>query len=376
LKIAGIKIGIDVRELQEGIMTGIGRYLLSFLKYATKFKPEWKFVLFGNQHTSVNFSSNNLSKILINEKVTFWWDQVILPLTLKKEKIDLFFSPYYKTTLISPCKVVITIHDLIPFQSNLPQESNNPLYINLRKGLNNLMAKRADLIIAVSNNSKKDIIRLFNLMEEKIKVVYNGIEERFYPIKDMAALRIIRKIYRIPKDYILYVGNLKPHKNVSGLIKAYNMLPPNLKSKFQLVIVGKQDKNFCGLFNLCKELRITDKVIFIDFVKDNDLPALYSSATVFVFSSFYEGFGLPVLEAMACGVPVTTSSVSSLPEIVDDAAILVNPYNLNEIAQAMRELLTDSSLREKLINKGLMQAKNFSWDRSVKGIINVMEGLL
>jgi glycosyltransferase involved in cell wall biosynthesis len=154
------------------------------------------------------------------------------------------------------------------------------------------------------------------------------------------------------------------------------MLPEYLKENCQLVIVGKKDKNFSHLSNLCRRLRIMDKVEFIDFVRGDDLPSLYSLATIFVLPSFYEGFGLPVLEAMACGVPAITSLSSSLPEITGDAAILVNPYNIHEVTKAIEELLTNSELRSDLINKGLIQAKNFSSERTAKDIINIMEDLL
>lgn len=373
---ARIRIGVDVRDLQGSIITGIGRYLLDFLKIAPQLRPEWEFILFCNQNTSVGLVSDNFKEVIIRERLTFWWDQIRLPLALIKEKIDLFLSPYYKGPFLSHCKLVITIHDMTPFLPFLPRPPRNRLYISLQKYLSNLMAKRADLIITDSTNSKKDIIRLFKLPEEKIKIVYIGLEERFYPIKDNSILEKIRKVYGIAKNYILYIGNLKPHKNVSGLIKAYNMLPGYLKENYQLVIVAKRDRNFKDLFNLCKGLKITDKVIFIDFVKDDDLPALYGSAIVFVFPSFYEGFGLPVLEAMACGAPVITSSVASLPEVTGNAAKLVNPYNIEEISRAIEELLVSLYLREDLAMKGLRQARNFSLDKMAKNILDLMEELL
>ena len=358
------------------MMTGMGRYLLNFLETAPQCKPEWEFILFCNQNTTLGVINDNFKKVVIREGLTFYWDQIKLPLALRKEKIDLFLSPYNKAPIISPCRVIITIHDLAPFLSFFPQRPRNPLFISLQKTLNNLMAKRADLIITVSNNSKKDIICLFNVAEEKIKVVYNGVGERFYPIKDKVILDSVRKRHGIAKDYILYIGNLKPHKNVPGLINAYNMLPENLKDNYQLVIVGKKDKNFACLFNLVRTLRILDKVVFIDFVRDEDMPSLYSSATIFVFPSFYEGFGLPVLEAMACGVPVITSRLASLPEVVDDAANLVNPRDTKEIGMAIEKLLVDSSLRGDLVARGLVQSSNFSLDKTVKNILYVIENSL
>lgn len=371
-----IRIGVDIRELQKGIMTGIGRYLLNFLKIAPRYKPEWEFVPFCNQNTRSGVINDNFKYVVIKEGLTFYWDQIKLPLALIKEKIDLFLSPYNKVPLVSPCRVIITIHDMTPFLSNFAQEPRNPLCISLKKYLSNLMAKRADLIITDSTNSKKDIICLFNLREEKVRVVYNGVEKRFCPIKDREVLERIREEYGITKNYILYIGNLKPHKNVSGLIKAYSMLSESLKNNYQLVIVGKKDENFNGLFDSCAELRIIDKVIFIDFVKDDDLPALYSSATIFVFPSFYEGFGLPVLEAMACDVPVITSSVASLPEVAGNAARFINPYSTEEISRAIEELLVNLYLREDLTMKGLRQARNFSLDKMAKNILDLMEELL
>ncbi len=373
---SAIRIGIDIRELRRDVKTGIARYISNFLMVAARLKPEWEFVLFGNQHTFAPALAGDYKKVIISEGSTFWWDQVELPRALKKERIDLFLSPYHKAPFFAPCKVAITIHDLTPFLPFLPHQKESFVKVMLKKIVGRLIARKVDLIVTVSQHSKKDIINLFGIPEEKVSVAYNGIPELFSPVKDANLLEAVRKKYTLARDYILYVGNLLPHKNVDGLLKAYARLPGDLIARYQLAIVAKKDDNFKILLKLCEELKIADKVIFIDFADDGDLPVLYSMASVFVFPSFYEGFGLPVLEAMACGVPVLCSSAASLPEVAGDAAISFDPHNTEEITMVIGKILSDYALRRELSVKGLERAKNFSLEKTAGNIIESIEEVL
>lgn len=364
-----MRVGIDGRELQKDRMTGIGRYLLNFLSYALSIKPEWEFIIFGNQNTNISLENPNLRKIFIPEYITLWWDQVQLPYHLEKKKIDLLFSPYYKAPIFSPCKVIITIHDLMPLMPSFQKKSNPSLKRVLLKKWGKIIARKAQAIITVSENSKKDIVKMLKVPDGKIVVAPNSVEDRYRPINDFKALERIKKKYKITKEYIFSLGNLKPHKNVRGLLKAYSQLSNNLKDKYQLVIVGKKERYFNPLANLSKELQLD--TLFIDYVQDPDLPALLSSAEFLVFPSFYEGFGIPVLEAMACGCPVVSSNTSCMPEVLGDAALFFNPYHVEEMSLAIRQMLEDENLRNKFRQKGLERARLFTLEKTAKRILKV-----
>lgn len=357
-----LKIGLDAREFQQGnIVTGIGRYLLIFLEFAIVNRPDYEFVLFCNQSTKVDLVSPNLKKIMIPEILTFWWDQVQLPFYLRREKIDIFITPYFKAPLFSPCKLIVIINDLIPL---LYRAYRNPrsILINIYfKSLAGMAVRNAYRIITISQHSKKDLMRVFSIPEEKISVITLATDRSFRRI--YCGLSDVLSKYRIDGKYIFYFGNFRPHKNVRALIEAYQKIPDNIKKEYRLVIGGKKDRTGRALLKLSKNLGLQERVIFTDFVHKEDLPYLYNAAEVFVFPSLYEGFGLPPLEAMACGTPVIAFKVASLPEVMGDAGILLDPCEPDELAKAIVSVLTDNVLKQSLIEKGLSRAKQFSIEK-------------
>jgi len=364
-----VRIGVDVRELEKGKATGIGRYLLDLLKFATKEKPRWEFILFGNQATKIDLEASNLEKIFIAEYFTPWWDQIKLPRYLKKERVDIFLTPYLKVPLSIPCKLVVIINDLIPFLFPEYQKlKDRPRRIYF-KNLGRRAAGRADKIITISQHSKKDILKVFQIPEEKIKVIYLGVDRAYQPL--ISNLKEATSKYGINKKFIFYFGNFNPHKNVKALIEAYYRLPQKIKDGYQLVLGGRRDRHCMGLEKMIKRLKLEEKAIFTGFISEKDLPAIYSAAELFVFPSLREGFGLPPLEAMACGTPVITSNITSLPEVVGEAGILVNSYNVDEIKAAIIKVLTDSALRNNLIKRGLERAKQFTPEKTAKQILRV-----
>ncbi len=370
-----MRIGIDGRELKKTVMTGTRRFLLNFLKYAPRLKPDWEFFLFTNQHAKFGFEVSNLKIRVIPEYLTLWWDQVKLPHYIKRERIDLFFSPCYKAPFSISCNLVITILDLLFLKIPFYHKPANFLYNCYIKNITNSIAGRADAVITCSEHSKRDLIEILKLPQRKIRVIPLGLEERFCP----AGVRSVEKIkekYNLKEKYILYVGNLRPHKNVQALLKAYAHLPEKLKQEYQLIIVGEKCHYYNVLLKLVKELKIDSRLIFTDFLEDADLPVLYSGASLFVFPSFYEGFGLPPLEAMACGTPVITSNVSSLPEVIGEAGILINPEDTYELTKAMKKLLTDAELISEMREKGLKRVKLFQVQETNQKILNLFEKIL
>jgi len=233
------------------------------------------------------------------------------------------------------------------------------------------VAKKADRIITISQNSKKDIVEVLGVQEEKIEVVNLAADESFRPIK--SDFKNILSKYGINKKFIFYFGNLSPHKNITTLINAYSRLSAEIKKEYRLVIGGRKGRYFQSLLEIIRALKIEGQVIFTGFIPEEDLPHFYNAASVFVFPSLYEGFGLPPLEAMACGTPVIASKAASLPEVIAEGGILIDPHNSKELSEKIYPVLTNEEMRKNLSIKALNRAKNFSWEKFSKEVLKVLE---
>ncbi|MDI6641515.1 MAG: glycosyltransferase family 1 protein [Elusimicrobiota bacterium] len=363
-----MKIGIDAREFFKGKMTGIGRFISNFILHSSvqphthpiRTYPTLKFVLFVNQNTKFEITfPENVSFKVINEYITPLWDQIQLPYYLQKENCDLLFSPYYKLPLLCKIPTVNTIHDLTFIV--LPEYSKRAhIYKNLAK----LYAFKSKKIITVSEYSKSDIIRILGIEPEKIAVVYGSVGRQFYPQQNY---ELLKTKYRIKKPYILYVGNFNLHKNVQRLIQAYILLPTDIRNEYCLVLAGGNIHN----------LQLTTYDIrTLRYVPEEDLPVLYSSAELFVFPSLYEGFGLPPLEAMACGCPVVSSNTSSMPEVLGDACLYFNPYDVKEMSWTILRVLENESIKNELKQRGLERVKFFTVENMTKNLLDVFHSLI
>lgn len=271
-------------------------------------------------------------------------------------------------------KIITTIHDMtyILYPETMDKRNLKRITDDIDYSVN-----RSDKIITVSESSKRDIIRYLNVPEEKIEVVYNGVEyDRFAKSNNnQDKLKVMQK-YNLPQNYILYMGTLEPRKNIESIVRSYSVLKKNYNNEIKLVIAGKKGWLFENIFNLVESLKLQDDVIFTDYVDEVDKAAIYQMANLFVFPSIYEGFGIPVLEAMASSVPVITSNVSSLPEVAGDAAILVEPKDVNSIAKNMHKILSNNDLRDKLICKGHIQAKKFTWEASAEKLYKIYKSMM
>jgi glycosyltransferase involved in cell wall biosynthesis len=229
-------------------------------------------------------------------------------------------------------------------------------------------AHRSARVLTVSEASKRDILRFFDIPPEKVSVIHNAIDERFgMPPPEDEVVRV-RERFQLDHDYLLYAGNIKPHKNLERLIEAFHQLRHEGFDQLRLIIIGDEITKFAALRRAVHRYKLHKHVRFLGFVPDQTLAVLYRLASVFVFPSLYEGFGLPPLEAMASGTPVVTSNVSSLPEVVGDAAVLIDPYDPAAIADGIRRVLTDACLRSDLVARGHARARLFSWGESVSRI--------
>jgi glycosyltransferase involved in cell wall biosynthesis len=304
-----------------------------------------------------------------------WWEQVGLMQAARKERVDLLHCPYFAAPLLQRHPTVVTIHDVIPLV--LPEyrwREASRLYT----GLASFTSKRANAIIAVSDCSRRDIVRTLGIPAEKISVIGNAVHPGYYPIKDSWLLAAVRERYNIDRKYILYFGGFDLRKNVQRIIRAYVALPPSLQAEYQLVIAGRlhllgQHPLYPDPRPLVRELDLGDRIIFTGQIREQDKAPLYSGATVFTFPSLYEGFGMPVLEAMACGAPVITSGLSALPEVVGDAGVLIDPYSETAITEAMGTLLTDPKQRAELGALARARSRNFSWRQVAEQTVQVYE---
>jgi glycosyltransferase involved in cell wall biosynthesis len=296
-------------------------------------------------------------------------EQVMLPARLVAQNVSLLHEPHYVLPPLVPCRAVVTIHDCIHLM--FPQYLPNRLAYGYARATLWTAARRAERIFTVSETSKADILRYCDVAAERIIVVYNAIDDRFATPPEPEAIERVRERYQLHGPFALYVGNIKPHKNLERLIDAFDLVRRGGFERLELLIIGDQISKYPRLRRAVDKHKLHKHVRFLGFVADDTLAALYRLATVFVFPSLYEGFGLPPLEAMASGTPVVTSNRSSLPEVVGDAAVLVDPYSAASIAEGIQQVLSDPELRRSLSARGLARAREFSWDASIRRVHEV-----
>jgi glycosyltransferase involved in cell wall biosynthesis len=360
-----MKIAFDARPLVK-YKTGIGKYTENLLRHICDISSDSELLLFSNKEISFNKEKNveyAIRKRLFGKYNSSLWFQLSLPFYLNSRsdnKIDLFHGTMAMLPLAATVPMVITIYDLV--LEKFPETMYWKNWLSL-KTLMRASARKALKIIAISENTKKDIMDCFGIEDEKIRVIYLGVDRQFSPQPDPNEAGVLSK-YNLPSGYILSVGTLEPRKNILRLINAYKMVASSGEPVPKLVIVGGHGWRNEDLGKLVRESGLADRVVLVGYVPDEDLPTLYRNATVFVYPSLYEGFGLPPLEAMACGTPVITSNLSSIPEVVGDAGIVIDPYNTTEIARAIASVLNNEELRESLRTSGLVRSRLFNWDKT------------
>ncbi len=293
------------------------------------------------------------------------WEQCLLPLAARS--LDVLHCPVNVLPLLSPCPTVLTVHDLtfVRYPERFKPERRRYLAASTR-----MSAKRARRITADSANTKTDLAAEFGVPEDKIDVVYPGVDPEFHPLSAAQAAEF-RGRAGLPDEFILFVGTLEPRKNLDLLIEAYVLLKRQMPSPPPLIVAGARGWMFDRIFAAVERHGLTDDVRFPGYVASEDLASWYSAATVFVYPSLYEGFGLPALEAMACGTPVVVSNVSSLPEVVGDAGAQVDPHQPEQLASALAEILQSKSKREQMAAAGLQRAATFTWSRAAEQIARI-----
>lgn len=348
-----MKIGIDARMVEH---FGIGTYISNIITYLPK-NSNNEYVLFGDK---LKLKKYGLPIVETNFPIYSLQEQLFFINLIKKESVDLFFAPHYTIPVLYSGKIIVVIHDLIHLiYPNFLSSRFAHWYAKFMIKTALLKSKK---VITISNNSKNDILKWFNVDSTKIKVIYPAVGTEFCFSKEK--MEIKQKKYG---KYLLYVGALRPHKNILNLVKVFNNLKTKNKIEHKLILVGKGKK-----FYVDEIKKIANKdCIIVDNATKEDIIEFYCGAKLFIFPSLYEGFGLPPLEAMSCSCPVAVSNTSSLPEVVGDAGIYFNPNNLDDMEQKIMLVLRDENLREQLVQKGLQRKKLFSWDKTVKGILEV-----
>ena len=370
-----MRIGVDAREIQNGIVTGIGRSLANYIEYFSKHEKKHYLFLFSENKFDLNLKGN-IKRIQLGKFSTFVWDQLLLPKALKTHQIDLFYSPYYKLPLFSKIPAVNQILDIMYL--GFPQYrksigiTGRAYYASFGKAF----ANKSISIITDSEHAKSDIVHFWDINENKIKVIPLGLANRYQRVEDGKVLAAVKTHFALPEKFILYLGNFKPHKNVQALVDAFKKLKDRFP-EYKLVLAGPLDYHGVRLRKYAAHIGIGERVVFTGTISEIDYPeALLSLADMFVFPSLYEGFGLPPLEAMACGTPVIASNLTSVPEVVGDAGITVNPRDINEISNAIAYLVSNPENRRFFSIKGLERAELFREQHTTKKLYDHIMSLL
>ncbi len=363
-----MRIAIDARKLHD---FGIGTYIRNLLKHLALIDRDTEYVLLCRSQdvTVAEQLGPNFRAVVESSRPYSMAEQIMLPARLVALNVSLLHEPHYVLPPLVPCRAVVTIHDCIHLM--FPQYLPNRLAYGYARASLWAAARRAERIFTVSETSKADILRYCDVEAERIIVVYNAIDDRFATPPEPEAIERVRERYQLHGPFALYVGNIKPHKNLERLIDAFDLVRRGGFERLELLIIGDQISKYPRLRRAVDKHKLHKHVRFLGFVADDTLAALYRLATVFVFPSLYEGFGLPPLEAMASGTPVVTSNRSSLPEVVGDAAVLVDPYSAASIADGIQQVLGDADLRRSLAARGLARAREFSWDTSIRRVHEV-----
>lgn len=359
---------VDAR-LYSSEFTGIGRYTYELLEEFFKQKPNWKFTIFLGEKEFKKFTppSKNIKKILANEKIYSAKEQLTFLFKLNKVPADITWFPHFTVPYFYNKPYITTVHDLT--LSFFPGKKMNSFihrtvyFLILRNAL-----KNSKHILTVSNHTKNDLIKHEKIKKEKISVAYNAVNNTFFnKSKDFS------QKYKAYKNFFLYTGQHRSHKNLLGMVKGFHLFLKKVKEKFYLIITGKKSNLYTETYEYCKKNELENNIIFLGLVDEDELIFLYQNAKCYIFPSFYEGAGIPPLESMASKTPVIASNSSSIPEICEDAVLYFDPYKPEQLSDNLEKLINDKDLQTELITKGLKQVSKYSWEKSAKIIIKKFE---
>ena len=359
------------------LKAGIGNYVVNLVHELARIDGRNEYLILANEDNAQHFRFRNknfttfvLPSYTKNRVLRILWEQIRLPKFLKKHNVNILHSPGFVAPLRKTTKSVVTVHDMTFFSH--PEHHTRWKQMYFRRMIPKSVEK-ADAVIADSENTKQEIIRYLKTDKNKITTVHLGVGKHFKTGDKKPAQQFLRKKYHIKHNFILFVGTIEPRKNLTRLVEAFLYV----KNKgLKLVIVGEKGWKMDSFFKMIDELELKEEVIFTGYVQDTDLVRFYQAAEIFVYPSLYEGFGIPVIEAMACGCPVLTSNISSLKEIAERSAILVNPTYTKAITKAIQKLLKDSPQKRALIHEGIIRAQHLTWEKTAKKTLEVYQKVL
>lgn len=373
-----MKIAIDLRGLHSGKISGVENYIINILERFLKMDHSNSYILFDNAFRPKNYDYLKfVNAQVVQRRVPNRLFNAALKFAGRPKfenyfgDFDLLFMPNWNFFAIrSTTKLIVTVHDLSPVVA--------PEFYNVKRRLWHRLINfdrilhRADHIVAVSEYTKADVVRLYNIAPEKVSVIYPGIDRTlFKPELSVSKLREVRNLYGLPGEFILFLNTLEPRKNLVNFIKAFEKVDSNIS----LVIGGKKGWKYQEIFATMNKSVKRRRIKYLGYIPEEHKPYLIGLASVVGFPSFYEGFGFPALEALSVGVPVLASQVTSLPETVNDAALMVDPYNIDDMTAGLEMLLNDQQLRDNLVSKGLRQAQKFNWETSASQLLEVLQKL-
>jgi glycosyltransferase involved in cell wall biosynthesis len=373
-----MRVAIDIRRAMD---FGFGTYIRNIVNQFARTDFETEYLLIGQPLHLAQFDPlpDNFQLLEYTSPPGSFHTHMHLPFVLHKRGVDILHMPWFYAPAVVTSRLVLTVHDLtdvlVPPHGVPAMMQAGRLYF-ARRAL-----ARADRILAVSHSTKREVSRMFDVPEGKIEVVYNALDERF--LREPAPADADRTLERmaVTDPFVLYAGNIKPQKNLPRLIEAFAVAKSELRdhpvfSNLKLLLIGDSAEEHSDLRRAVLRSRLQGEVRFLGFVPHSVLRVFYSRASAFLFPSLYEGFGLPPLEAMAHGAPVLTSSVSSLPEVFSQAALMVNPENIFEIARGIKQILTEDDLRETLVRRGYELVQKYSWERSAEQVREVYRSVV
>jgi len=369
-----MKIAIDARGINLYSGTGIGTYTENVLKNLINIDALNNYHIFWSGNNYESIKKENFKIIMTSKKHQRFFEDYYFPKNISKEDVDIYHMPQNGIGFSKEifCKKVVTIHDLIPYV--MPETVGRGYLLKFLKEMPTIIENSAG-IITVSEFSKRDILKFFPIDERKIFVTPLAADKKYMPLDKVHCKNFLAKAYKLTDPFILYLGGFSERKNVVSAITAFSRVYKELGKNYNLVIVGDYKDPNQGLVKLTKELKIESHVIFTGFVPEDHLPIFYNCCDTFIYPSFYEGFGLPPLEAMNCGTPVIASNLTSIPEVIGDGGILIDPYSISEISQAIGNLLSDEKLRLELSFRALKRAKSFSWQNTAQSTLKVYESV-
>ena len=369
-----MRIGCNAQILTDG-RTGVSRFAQNVIRLLPKIGANHEFIIFGNS-PSLKFEEKNVAlvptHVLVNSSAKrIFWEQTMLPRLIKKYDLDIMFYPDHSASLLPQnVKQAIVLHDLAPFA--MPQTFNTIRRLYKQRVITHSVQK-ATIILADSFATKSEALFYFPDIENKITVVHPGLEQSFERVTDQEVLSEIRKRYALRDPFLLFVGTLEARKNVLRLIKAFAQGRKNYGWNHTLVLAGTPGYGYNEIERMIIEEHVQNSITITGYIKDTELSSLYSLADIFIYPSLYEGFGFPPLEAMKCGCPVIVSNVTSLPEVVGEAGLYVDPYDETSISTQINCLIQDAVLKKSLIQKGRERSLQFTWEKTVRSILDVIE---